>query len=566
MISSVNNKQLGLMPKFSDNSESNKSKAHTGDVSAALLESLAVNNEKPSATDKPVGFFTKAEVIAAGTVSGMVNHGLSEAINNPARFGTEIAGATALTLAMKGPGWVRLPALGVAAVGTVVFTAHAAEATNKAIGISDRMTNGNLNESRAAISETLGPLAFDAVMMVGAGHLGSRMAANLPKTFPTHLADSIMPKLSFEMGPQLAFEGAMGGVAQAGPRLRLNAPHHEATGLKPMSENVMAMVKHGEGGGAVNREILKEGYKILNFRGTRGEDVQLVDRMPALKPIEMLHGDHSISRISANGKVVVAFPSGEARMLDLGMPIKRVTVSEYAGGQKQYRLNETVLANMEVNNVNHEVKALLGNGDHLHMVDNVQGGFINFNHKDGVQTWIEHSGRMVFKLPNGHMSEATIPSKLAHIRLTERPDGSKQFQFLDPEGALLAHKVELPAYTAKAKTLDEVPQWRDLNNYLAGRPENSGRPFEMHRVEPDAGGAAQGQRSMEESFPIWNPRFRPTTVGRLLDEQVAGVDRRVMRGNDLDSPADMALAQQNHGWMVKRYLSGLDRQDDFFGN
>jgi hypothetical protein len=86
-----------------------------------LLESLAVNNEKPSATDKPVGFFTKAEVIAAGTVSGMVNHGLSEAINNPARFGTEIAGATALTLAMKGPGWVRLPALGVAAVGTVVF-------------------------------------------------------------------------------------------------------------------------------------------------------------------------------------------------------------------------------------------------------------------------------------------------------------------------------------------------------------------------------------------------------------------------------------------------------------
>ena len=81
MISSVNNKQLGLMPKFSDNSESNKSKAHTGDVSAALLESLAMNNEKPSATDKPVGFFTKAEVIAAGTVSGMVNHGLSEAIN-----------------------------------------------------------------------------------------------------------------------------------------------------------------------------------------------------------------------------------------------------------------------------------------------------------------------------------------------------------------------------------------------------------------------------------------------------------------------------------------------------
>jgi hypothetical protein len=466
-----------------------------------------------------------------------------------------------------------MPAMGVAAVGTVVFAAHAADATIKAAGIADRMTSSNLDQSKAAISETLGPLAFDAAMMVGSGHLGSRLAANLPKTFPTHIVDSVIPRLSFEMGPQLALEGVpMGGMAAAGPRLRFNTPR-EAPGLKAPPENVMAMANHGDGGGGrgaggagANREILKEGYKILNFRGSRGEDVQLVDKLPALKPIELLHGDHSISKISANGKVVIAFPSGEARMLDLGMPIKRVTVSEYAGGQKQYRLNETVLANMEVNNVNHEVKALLGNGDHLHMVDNIQNGFINFTHKDGVQTWIEHSGRMVFKLPNGNMSEATIPSQLAHIRLTERADGSKQFQFLNPEGNLLPQKVELPAFTAKAKTMDEIPQWRQLNDYLAGRPENSGSPFEMHRVEPDAGGIAHGQPSHKENFPIWNPRFRPTTVGRVLDAQIAGVDPRVMRGNDLDSPADMALAQQGHGWLVKRYLSGLDRQDDFFGN
>jgi hypothetical protein len=553
------------MPKFTDSADVT-SKAQGADISDVLLQSLAVTNDKSanSQLDKPLSGLTKAAVIAEGTLTGMVNHGLSEAINNPARFGTEILGATALTLAMKGPAWVKVPALGVAAVGTVVFAAHAADATSTAIAVSKDMTSRNLDESKAKISESLGPLAFDAVMMVGAGHVGSRLAANLPKAFPTHLADAL-PKLSFEMGPQLAFEGgSMGGMALGGPRLRFNTPH-EAPGLKPMAENVMAMTKHGDGGSA-NREILKEGYKILNFRGTRGEDVQLVDKLPALKPIELLHGDHSISRISANGKVVVAFPSGEARMLDLGMPIKRVTVSEYAAGQKQYRLNETVLANMEVNNVNHEVKALLGNGDRLHMVDNIKDGFINFNHKDGVQTWIEHSGRMVFKLPNGHMSEATIPSKLAHIRLTERPDGSKQFQFLDPEGALLVHKVELPAYTAKAKTLDEIPQWQQLNNYLAGRPESNPRPFEMNRVEPDAGGMAHGQQGHQESFPVWNPRFRPTTTGRIFDEQIAGVDRRVMRGNDLDTPADMALAQQNHGWMVKRYLDGLDKRDDFFGN
>ncbi|CAN5224433.1 hypothetical protein BH11CYA1_BH11CYA1_29330 [soil metagenome] len=547
------------MPIFNDSSEASKPNTRETDISEKLLASLAVSNEIPAAG--PVSNLRKAEVVVTGTLVGMVSHGLTEAIDNPARFGSEILGATALTLAMKGPNWVRLPAMGVAVVGTVVFAGHAAEATNTAIGITKEMTNANINESRAAISETLGPLAFDAAMMVGAGHLGSRLAASLPKAFPT----DVIPRLSFEIGPQLAFEGgSLNGMGLAGPRLRFNTPS-EAPGLKPLPENAMAMVKHGEGGGTSNREILKDGYKVLNFRGTRGEDVQLVEKLPAMKPVELIHGDHSISRISASGKVVVAFPSGEARMLDLGMPIKRVTVSEYAGGQKQYRLNETVLSNMEVNNVNHEVKAVLGNGDRLHMVDNIKDGFINFNHKDGVQTWIEHSGRMVFKLPNGHMSEATIPSSLAHIRLTERVDGSKQFQFLDSDGTLLPHKVELPALTAKAKTLDEIPQWRQLNNYLAGRPENAGTPFEMHRVEPGAGGVAQGQHGQTEHAPVWSSRFRATSVGRVFDEQIAGVDRRVMRGNDLDSPADMALAQQNHGWMVKRYLSGLDQRDDFFG-
>ena len=52
------------MPKFSDNSEPDKPKAATADVSEVLLASLAVSKEKSSTPDKPVGFITKAEVIA----------------------------------------------------------------------------------------------------------------------------------------------------------------------------------------------------------------------------------------------------------------------------------------------------------------------------------------------------------------------------------------------------------------------------------------------------------------------------------------------------------------------
>jgi hypothetical protein len=51
---------------------------------------------------------------------------------------------------------------------------------------------------------------------------------------------------------------------------------------------------------------------------------------------------------------------------------------------------------------------------------------------------------------------------------------------------------------------------------------------------------------------------------RAFAEHLAGVDRRVMRNDDLSSPASMGLAQQGHGWVVTRYLQGLNRQDKTF--
>lgn len=544
------------MPRFTDTStdETGADKAAESRVASRLLDSVAATTQSSTSLDKPLDNLTKAKVVAESTLVGMATNGLDQIVNNPGRFGAEIIGATAITLALKGPNWVKIPAMGVAAVGTYAFASHAVEAGDKALKVTSRMTERNLAESRTELQATLGPLAFESLLMVGSGKAGAHLGGALPKTISTRALADAMPRLSFEMGPQLAFEGA--GLS-SGPKLRFNK-------LEPVAprDNTMAMTAHNDGAsGGGSKYIQKDGYRVLTSRGSRGEDIQLVEKMPAMKPVELIHGDHSISKIGANGKIVVAFPSGEARILELGKPISRVTVSEYAGGQKHYRLNETVLANMEVNNVNHEVKAVLANGDKLHIVDNVQGGFMNFNHTDGMKTWVEHSGRLVFQLPNGVMSEATVPSKLAHIRLTERVDGSKQFQFLDPEGTLLPQKVELPATAAKAKTFDDIPMWRDLNNYISGRQQE---PFSVNRVEPDAGGMLGQGHGNRESFPVWNPKHTPTSTGRIFDESIAGVDRRVMRGNDLDTPADMALAQQGHGWMVKKYLDGLDRHDDLF--
>jgi len=53
-------------------------------------------------------------------------------------------------------------------------------------------------------------------------------------------------------------------------------------------------------------------------------------------------------------------------------------VAEHPNGLKQFRFNDKIAADLEVSENGHNIQALLGNGDHMHMLDNVQEGYMHF--------------------------------------------------------------------------------------------------------------------------------------------------------------------------------------------
>ena len=511
---------------------------------APEADALSLNLHLRAASGDGTSTLDKARVLLDGSVSGVVSHGLDEVANHPWRFASEMAGAGALSLALKGPAWVKLPATAVAAVGTGTFGLHSLEAGHKTYQALAGMNEGNYDRTRELVAAQMGSVLFDGLLMGATAHLGSKI--NLPEKFPDKvLTESLNGSLN-KLGEGL---GLGEKLAPAGPDI----------GIKPRDlshDNIMAMTIHQA-----------DGITLHRGTGSRGERIQLVEFLKPGQTVEFKHPDLSSTRVSADGKVLAGFATGEARLVDIGGPINRVHVSEFAGGFKQIRLNDAIMPNLEINAQHHSVKAALVSGDHVHLIDNVPGGFMKFDHKDGLKSWIEYSGRLVFQLPNGHMSEKTLSGTagLANIKLTERVDGSKVFQFTDPQLRVISQKVELPP-TPQIHTFEELPLWSN-KPVERNRPQDqvvTGGGGEALSYEPGPGGMLKPRQSEKRSFAPWDTRLRPVPMQRVFDQHIAGVDPRVMRGDDLSTPASMGLAQQGHGWVVTRYLQGLNRQDKIF--
>lgn len=479
----------------------------------------------------------KGAVLLEGSALGLVNHGLDQLINHPGQFAGEIVGAGALSLAMRGPAWVKLPAAAIAAVGTASFGMHAAEAGAKTYDALHGLNHSNFEATRQTVAAQMGPLLFDTLAMGATAKL-----AATPGLLPEKVSGEAISRSLKGSLDKLFPEGEL--ATPSGLRLKAG---------DSKTDHIMAMAIHRS----------PEGINIHRGLGPRNERIQLVEFLKPGETVHFQHPDLSLTRVSADGKVMAGFASGEARLVDIGGPIKRIHISEYAGGFKQIRLNDSIQPNIEISSQNHTVKAAQVSGDHVHLVDNIPGGYMKFDHKDGLQSWIEYSGRMVFKLPNGKMSEKTLPSQLANIKLTEKVDGSKTFQFTDSQGRVVAQKVELPP-TPQIKQFEDLPLWRQT----APRPQQqpiAGSGAEALRYEPSAGGTlSYGKERRDNVAAPWDTRLRPIPMQRAFAEHLAGVDRRVMRNDDLSSPASMGLAQQGHGWVVTRYLQGLNRQDKMF--
>jgi hypothetical protein len=478
----------------------------------------------------------KLKLLVEGTAQGIFTHGASEVTEHPLRLSAELAGGYALGLAMKGPAWVKLPALTIATAGGAVFAHQAVGTISETNKILNRADSSNLEQTQQEIAKTMGPLAFNAALMGLTAKMGTK--TELPKEppkLPIFNGELALPSTSFGSSLRPAYAGV--GEMVKPPGNLLPGRNAESEGLL---SNIMKMV----GGNRSER--------ITSGRGIYGEITHRLDNMQPGERVPIVHADGTTTTFDQSGKILVGFGSGEARLLDLGKPIQQVHASDYSEGIRHFRINGAQTPNLEVNPLAHTVRAELAGGHHLHMVDNTVNGYTFFPHRDGTKTWIEYGGRVVMELPGG-VAEHNFVKELAHVRLVERADGSKQFRFLSKDGDLLPHVIEL----ASKSELDAKETAKYLRSLArqAQQQERQQPTLSLERMQP--GGIPQASTgAVSDPVKRMLPRY-PGSFDRVFDRHIAGVDTRVMRSDSLDSPAQMGLAQQGHSWLVTNYLNHL---------
>ena len=480
--------------------------------------------------------------------------------------------------------------MAVAAVGTISYGRTLLDAGSETARTFTQMNSHNLAESKESVKATLGPVIFDTALMTAAGMGAASLADHLPTQAPkAQLAASLdLAKEAvsghvqdlFRLGensmtPAFAGTGPLRGDMFSGGHDNL-AEGLKAIWAKPKESQTMAMsVSDGSGGGGGRSQVGGDGITYRTARGLNGENLYMVD-LPAGRTANVTDASGAVTSVGSDGKIMVGFTTGEGRQLDLGQNIRRLVMTEHTNGLKQFTFNDKVVADLEVEHARHAVRAVLPGGDHLHMMDNVRDSFTHFAHNDGLQTWVENSGRVVIQLPAGaKVHQVQIPDKIGYIRMVEKADGGKEFRFLNNSGAPIAQRIELPPtpQLAAIKTADEALHWHDLQKYLSSRAMAQQTLHQdlsqqggggVYRVDPGPGGALNYHNHASSPSNLARMmRIQPTYERAVAHEM--GVPYNIMRGNDLSAPADMELAMQNHGWLVTSYLDRLDHQDSVYG-
>jgi hypothetical protein len=546
-----------------------------------------LNTNGSAKSDLSVG--TRVAALAESAAVGTVTHGLDQIVNHPLEVGSQVLGAAALGLALRGPAWTRLPAMAVAFVGTISYGKTLLDTGSETARTFGLMNSHNLAKSKEHLEATLGPVLFDTSLMSAAGIGAGKLADHLPSQAPkaqimasldlakdvaTSHVQNLLKVGENAMTPAFAGAGPMPGALNSGSHESLSEGL-KSIWSKPQESQIMAMsALDGSAGGSGRTQVGGDGIAFRTARGLNGENLYMIDHVPPGRTVNVTDANGAVTSLGSDGKIMVGFTTGEGRQLDLGQAIRRVVMTEHAHGLKQFTFNDRLVADLEVAHDKHAVRAVLPNGDHLHMMDNVQGGFTHFAHNDGLQTWIENSGRVVVQVPNARQHEVQIPEKIGYIRMVEKTDGGKEFRFLNNAGTPIAQKIELPPtpQLQAIKTPDEARNWHDLRNYLASRAIAQQTLHQdvasqggggVYRVEPSAGGTINyHNHNNGPSHAARMMRVQPSYERAVAHE--IGVPYNIMRGNDLSAPADMELAMQNHGWLVTSYLDRLDHQDSVF--
>ncbi len=505
-----------------------------------------------------------ASQVGLATVSGAAEYGIDHAVKHPFQFAGELAGAAVLPIALRGPAWTKVPAMVVTGVGGVTFAVHVADAVSESLPAIKALWDSPTNTKSSAelIKQSLGPVAFDTMMMTGAGVLGNRAAIKLHEVDPVLLRATLAERsstLAQMMGmsnqPELSFAG-MGRI----PETRIPSPN-KITELG-MTEPLQMAAHDATGGGGGRKTGGRTGadaYRYVKQNRPNGDVVHdfVNAKAGSVNGNTFNHGDGTKLFFGHDGRMQVTFGTGQVRNLHLGSRIGHINIVEKPSGLKEFRLNGSDKAQVTTDNNMHTIKAKLADGTLLRHLDVT--GPTTFNHADGLKTTIDPHGRLIFQLPGGANKVVTLNDRIGQVRILDHQDGSKEISMWNREGMSHQNQVDVPplpkSLTQQAKPNSLAQQWKEIQAKGAGGGMEAGPTGTVIKSTVEMMPQHQGKG---DDNPFWRLPL-PGSVHRGIVDNVVGIDHRTMPSSDLRTTSDIGLAIQDHHWVVKDFLAGLGK-------
>jgi hypothetical protein len=493
--------------------------------------------------------------MAAMIPVGGFTDGINHALKNPGEFTLQMAGASALTLACRGPQWLRIPATVVAVLGAAEFGYNTVQSAVKtAPNFQDAWASGrNMDTNLTAVRENLGPAAFDFAAMSLAAKATNSFAVKLHGTTPAEVGFALKNRANYysEITAQsLGLRNDFALATEGRGILNMVERQPDVFDAPAKGKDTFAMStsdSRGGGGGG-------DKFNYRSWRTVTGDSVH--DFVNAFEHDqlgnEFTHNDHSKTFLGYRGEFRNTFLDGHVRSIDIGQPIRHINIVEAMSGEKEFRFNgNTGQPDVVTSPDRRSILANMRNGDTVVQMDTLHG--LTMSHADGLIAKFSPDGRIQFQQQD--ISKAFMMGQtIGRVISISHPDGTHTFKFLDAKGAPHANQVTVPKF--EGATQPPLPQYQGRKSVFDQRPPGPMPPPPMNGDGPAGSGPSVFDQwaSQRDSFRGSRGSGRQNGPG-IFDQEFFPR----MPATTMD---DSLLRGQGHNRWMYRYLSRLGKGDN----
>jgi hypothetical protein len=371
----------------------------------------------------------EVELLGHGIFVGGVKEGASQIGDHPIEFVGGLVGAAAIAAAMKGPVWMKAPAIGLSVAGNGLFALHAFDCLRTAApAFASTWQSGKEMDKNFAIADrSVGSLAFDGAVMAAAGWGTAKVVGKIPNSAAGarrafslklgSLSDSMANGLGIGSGPEFAYATNGGGGYRG---FEVSMPENFRPETIDLSRPMM-MAASGTGGGGGSGEMNYRTWQQGTATVHEFNNVTTAGKTAN----NIRHSDSVVTTLGQGGNVQVKFTDGSARVLATGSKIGKVQIIEHASGTKEFRFNGSNTADMVVRPDGHFVSAKTSRGvEHHFDVDDMNP----FEHSYGGKSWLRSTGQFDVLFKDGKLRNVNLKRPVSTVHLIEGADGVTEYR------------------------------------------------------------------------------------------------------------------------------------------